>query len=148
MWKELIEDLKAGCRFVAPTDSGTIRQAEKRLLIKFPDDLCDLLLETNGIWEPSGAGLVWPIERIVADNIQFRSLPDFRELYMPFDHLLFFGDEGGGDQYAFRILAGAIRYNDVYEWIHENDTRQWFAGAMRDYLARSLGHDSFFSTLR
>lgn len=92
--------------------------------------------------------LVWPVERIEADNLAFRSNPDFRELYMPFDPLLFVGDDGGGDQFGFRILAGEIQPDNVYRWVHENDSRQWFAGDLRDYLARALGHESYFSTLR
>jgi len=113
-----------------------------------PDYLRDLLLETNGIWGPSGSGLIWAAEKIISENITFRTFSDFRELYMPFDHLFFFADDGSGDQFAFRILAGKIRYQDVYRWVHENDSREWFAGDLRDYLARCLGHDSFFSTLQ
>jgi hypothetical protein len=41
--------------------------------------------------------------RVVSDNIQFRSNSDFANLYMPFDAVLFFGDDGGGDQYAYGI---------------------------------------------
>jgi hypothetical protein len=83
MWKEIIRSLWAGCRFLAPTDSKTIRQAEEQLSILFPADLRELLLETNGIWGPYGTGLIWPIERIVADNTEYRTRRDFRELYMP-----------------------------------------------------------------
>jgi hypothetical protein len=116
--------------------------------VAFPEDLRSLLEETNGVIGRYGVGLVWPVERIETDNLDFRSNTSFRELYMPFDHLLFFGDEGGGDQYAFRVLAGVIDPWNVYEWNHENDSRQWFAGGLRDYLARSFGHESFASTFR
>src|SRR5713226_7983628 len=121
MWKELIDKIGEGCQFLAPIDHNTINQAEERLSIKLPDDLRDLLLETNGIWGPSGSGLIWAAEKTISENITFRTFSDFRELYMPFDHLLFFADDGSGDQFAFRILAGKIRYQDVYRWVHEND---------------------------
>nr|WP_280703686.1 hypothetical protein [Kitasatospora sp. GP82] len=44
---------------------------------------------------------VWAIEQIVEQNLYFRSDGSFARLYMPFDALLFFGDNGGGDQFAF-----------------------------------------------
>lgn len=35
---------------------------------------------------------------IVSDNPTLRTCEDFRDLYMPFDPLLFFADAGNGDQ--------------------------------------------------
>jgi len=89
MWKELVDKLGKGCQFLPPGNQEIIKQTEKQLSIKMPDDLRGLLLETNGIWGP-GTGLIWTAERILSDNISFRTQPDFRELYMPFDNLLFF----------------------------------------------------------
>jgi hypothetical protein len=111
-----------------------------------PNNAFHLILAAWRGFEQVNAAL--PVERIEADNLAFRSNPDFCELYMPFDHLLFFGDEGSGDQFAFRILAGGVQSDNVFQWVHENDSRQWFAGDIRDYLARALGHESYFSTLR
>jgi hypothetical protein len=34
---------------------------------------------------------------------------DFKELYMPFDCLLFFADAGNGDQFGYPICDGVIR---------------------------------------
>ncbi len=42
---------------------------------------------------------------------------------MPFEPLLFFGDEGNGDLYFFAILDGKIRNGSVFRWDHENDNR-------------------------
>jgi SMI1-KNR4 cell-wall len=147
-WRELVQRLAPGCKFSPPATVAQLTAVERILKVALPEDLRELLLETNGIAGPHGFGLVWSAEQIETDNAAFRANADFRELYMPFVPLLFFGDQGGGDQYAFRILAGVIRDQDVYEWVHENDSRQWFAGGMRDYLARALGHESYFNTLR
>jgi cell wall assembly regulator SMI1 len=82
MWKELIERLAAGSpfgdirEFLDPTTLDAIREAEGKLSITFPSDLRELLLEANGIWGPGG-GLIWTVERIVKDNTEFRSYPDF-----------------------------------------------------------------------
>lgn len=53
----------------------------------------------------------------------FRQSVDFRELYMPFDCLLFIADAGNGDQFAYSIVGGAIRRDDIFAWDHENDSR-------------------------
>jgi hypothetical protein len=147
VWKELITRLGIGCNFLAPASVEVIAAAESKLSVNFPSDLRDLLLEANGISRPNGVGLIWTVQRIVEDNAMFRSNPDFRTLYMPFDDLLFFGDDGSGDQFAFRILAGQVSDLNMLRWCHENDGREWSARNMRDYLARSLGHDSFLSTI-
>ena len=78
---------------------------------------------------------MWSASQIERENRQFRTYPDFRALYMPFDALLFFADDGAGDQFAFAIHAdGRVHKNDVYRWDHETDARSWFAGRLEQYL--------------
>ena len=101
-------------------------------------ELRSLLLESNGVTGEFGLGLIWPIERLEADNLEYRSNPEFRELYMPFDPLLFFADAGNGDQFAFSILAGEVRRPDVFAWCHESDGRSWVAPTLEQYLERWL----------
>jgi hypothetical protein len=62
MWKELIDRLGKGCKFLDPTNLDAIRQAEGKLSIIFPADLRDLLLEANGIGGPGGNGLIAQID--------------------------------------------------------------------------------------
>jgi len=133
-WKAVIRKLKPQCEFHPPADPAAIRAAEKKLNVVFPDALKNLLLETNGVddW------LVLSIERILETNVEMRTYPDFPELYMPFDNLLFFGGNGGGDLYGYRILNGKVDADNVYEWEHENDSRNWVASALNDFLWRKL----------
>jgi hypothetical protein len=134
MWRELIRNLAPDCEFCEPAAYMQIAEAEQVLALKFPDELSSLLRESNGIHGSYGLGLVWPIERIREDNLMFRSDEGFRELYMPFDPLLFFGDAGNGDQFAFAIHAGVIRRTDVFGWSHEDDSRTWQAPSLAKYL--------------
>ncbi len=134
MWRELISSLCEDCEFNQPAVFSEIAAVEEALAIKLPDDLKDLLKETNGISGQYGLGLIWSAERIQSDNIEFRTTADFKDLYMPFDPLLFFADAGNGDQFAFRILNGEIRYNDVFVWNHEDDSRAWAATSLKRYL--------------
>jgi hypothetical protein len=134
MWQELIRRLITDCEFAPPASLGRLAAAEQALGVELPGDLRSLLLESDGVLGEYGLGLVWSVERIETDNIAFRSNADFRELYMPFDHLLFFADAGNGDQFAFAILAGAVRRPDVFAWNHEDDSRTWVAPSLEKYL--------------
>ncbi len=136
MWRDLITSLTNVATFAGPASSRHLAEAEKDLCIVFPDELRELLSESDGVNGAYGLGVVWPLARIREDNLQFRSNPDFRALYMPFDCLLFFGDAGDGDQFGYAILDGAIRRDDVYRWSHENDGREWAASSLRQYLER------------
>ena len=133
-WKNYIQTLSAECTFETPTTRNEIRKAEKTLSVRFPQELKDLLVQSNGAHGEYGLGLIWTINRIVKDNLSFRTYRPFRRIYMPFDNLLFFGDAGNGDQFAFRILDGVIRRKDVFVWNHEDDSRIWGAPSLELYL--------------
>lgn len=97
--------------------------------------LTALLLETDGIVGEYGTDVVWSLERIVEQNLLFWAPDTFPGLYMPFDPLLFFGDNGGGDQFAFVLTP---ERPDIFVWDHETDSRLWAARELKDYLHRSL----------
>lgn len=136
MWREVVAAAYPVHVFRDGADAEASTLAKARLGVDIPADLQSLLVESNGVEGEYGLGLVWPIERIVTDNLAFRSRPDFRTLYMPFEPLLFFGDAGNGDQFAFVILDGQVRRPDVFVWNHEDDSRQWAAANLRTYLER------------
>ncbi len=133
-WREFISSLTDEATFFAGATTAAITEAEDRLDIEFPDDLRSLLRESNGVWGQYELGLVWNLERVLQDNLLFRCNKDFCDLYMPFDHLLFFADAGNGDQFAFPIQNGRIQRPDVFVWDHESDDRRWVAGSLQQYL--------------
>ncbi|WP_202919508.1 SMI1/KNR4 family protein [Saccharothrix deserti] len=90
-----------------------------------------MLLETDGVQGEYLVDVVWPLDRIAESNADFRSSADFADLYAPFDGLLFFGDNGGGDQFAFSD-------GRVVVWEHETDTRREVATGLRDYIEKAL----------
>lgn len=134
MWIELIKRLDSQCTFSDPASVDELASAEQRLGIRLPRSLHHLLAETNGVRGKYGLGLVWPIDRIVQDNVAFRANANFKQLYMPFDCLLFIADAGNGDQFGFTILAGQVRRDDIFVWNHENDGRTWAAPSLELYL--------------
>lgn len=142
MWREAINQLAPGCTFAAPATPEQIAGAAPALGAAIPADLHALLLESNGVEDRYGPGLIWPLEQIVADNGAYRRDPDFAVLFMPFDSLLFFADAGNGDLFAFAIAAGAVRRPDIYLWSHETDSRTWVAPSLHRYLEARL-HDEW-----
>ncbi len=135
MWRETLDRLGAGRELAEPVPAETLRLAEERLGQSLPADLKDLLLVTNGVTGRYATAVVWPVQRIVADNLSFRSDACLGDLYMSFDPLVFFGDDGGGDQYAF---VRTPERDDVFVWEHETDSRNWYAPRLERYLARCL----------
>lgn len=133
MWRELISQHTDAATFAEPATFSEITIAGESLGASFPDSLRAALRESNGIDGEYGLGLLWPVSRIVSDNQSFRRNPDFHDLYMPFDCLLFFADAGNGDQFAFVVLDGEVRRADIFVWNHEDDSRSWIAPRLETF---------------
>ncbi|MEV7468008.1 SMI1/KNR4 family protein [Streptomyces kronopolitis] len=100
MWREVAGHTFPEAGF-SSVDATQVAAAEQRLRCAPPSEIVSLLLETDGILGPYGVETVWPLKRIVEDNLHFWSDSPLTHLYMPFAPLLFFGDNSGGDQFAF-----------------------------------------------
>jgi SMI1/KNR4 family protein SUKH-1 len=139
MWRDLVSTLYADAKFREPASRAAIESLERELHVAIPDDLKALLAESNGVTGAFGTALVWSAEETLAQNELFRTDADFRQLYMPFDCLLFFGDAGDGDQFAYRVLDGRIPDTSwIFRWVHESDNREWYASDLEDYFRRSV----------
>ncbi len=136
MWRESLGDLVTGS-WRPPAPYAALHAVETSLGRSLPPALRSLLLETDGIEGPYGEDIVWPADRVLNDNLTFRTRPEFRALYRPFDPLLFFGDNGGGDQFAFVRAPDAK--GGVYVWDHETDERRHVAADLGTYLREALG---------
>lgn len=130
-WIEYIRRTMPQATITDPASQAHLAAAQNALGQPIPADLSELLVATNGLRGEYELQLIWPVERVVADNTLFRSHPQFVELYMPFDPLLFFGDAGNGDMFA---LLAEIDRPDVFAWNHENDSRSWIAPNVAKFL--------------
>lgn len=137
MWVEIISAVFPGAQFAPPATRELVAEVERGLGQSIPPDLRDLLMESNGVETPY-VHVVWSAERILADNRSFRADEGLAELYEPFNGLLFFGDNGGGDQFAF---AADDSTSGVLVWEHDDDTRRVVAENLVDYLRRRLTSD-------
>lgn len=135
MWRERILAVMADAELAEPANSQALAEVERALGQPLPEDLASLLREWDGVRGHYGTDVVWSAERIAKENASFRASADFSELYMPFEPLMFFGDNGGGDQFAF--VRVPLR-GDVFVWDHETDGRSWAANGLDHYLRRAL----------
>ncbi|MFJ9123372.1 SMI1/KNR4 family protein [Streptomyces sp. NPDC102340] len=143
MWRQTAAAIFPGVGFREPAQIPEVTAAGTRLGRPLPSELRHLLLESNGIIGHAHVDAVWPLNQIVETNLLFWSDPTFAQLYMPFAPFLFFGDNGGGDQFAFVLTP---ERPDIFVWEHESDGRRWVANNLQDYLSRALrdGDDSWY----
>lgn len=134
MWVEMMSTLLPAARFSPPAREARLDEVARRLGAPLPADLRSLLAETDGVLGAFLVDVVWPVDRILADNREFRTRPNFAGPYVSLDGLLFFWDNGGGDQFAF----GSNGRPGVLVWQHEDDARRVVAGNLADYLSRAL----------
>ncbi|WP_374339555.1 SMI1/KNR4 family protein [Methyloversatilis sp.] len=138
MWRKLVGAVVPEHKLFPPASLEEIESAGKAIGTLLPSDLTALLLETDGVFGSYELGMVWPVERIARENVEFRSSTNLRRLYMSFDSLLFFGDAGNGDQFAFAVVDGQVRREDIYAWNHEDDSRVWVAPSLQKYFEWSV----------
>jgi hypothetical protein len=136
-WKRLVKKAASDAEFAVPAADSQLASLERTLGTQLPPDLRELLLESDGVKAHYGAGVVWPASEIQKQNQMFRTDEDFKKLYMPFDNLLFFGGDGGGDQFAFPIHGdGQVHKRDIFRWKHESDERVWLANCLELFFER------------
>jgi len=145
MWREFIREHHPNLEPIAGNAPGPefspgatpqdLQEVEQSLEVSLPDTLKDLLAETNGVLVVFGTHLIWTTDEIVRRNLELRRTPSYQDAYMPVEHLLFFADAGvDGIQFAFGIIQGQIRREDVYSWNPHTDSREWQAPSLKTYI--------------
>ena len=138
-WRELVRRLAPDLEFGEPAAPDAIATVESGLGLRLPPEIAEFLLEADGLTDRFGFAVVFTAAEIARRNAEFRSFKDFREIYMPFSHLLLVGEDAGGDLFAYAVDAdGSIRRNDLFRWEHETDGRPWYASHLVQYLESRL----------
>ncbi|MES5865819.1 SMI1/KNR4 family protein [Bacillus cereus group sp. RP32] len=136
-WANFIKNISTDYKFNRPATEATITKIEDMFQVKLPDELRNILFETNGIeYSEFNLPLVWNTDRVQKENYKMRNEKFFKEMYMPFDSLLFIADAGNGDLFGYRVLNGLINNYDIYIWNHENDSRTWVAPNLQIFIER------------
>jgi hypothetical protein len=115
--------------FKPALDVVRLVEAERLLGGPLHADLRTLLLESNGVAGEYDLGLIWPIYRILEDNIAFRTDPVTNQ---GASGLLFFADAGNGDQFAYVVSAQSPP--EIHVWDHADGTHRWVAASLAGYL--------------
>lgn len=121
-------------KFSPPAKPSDLQAIEEAPGHGIPDQLRELLAESNGIESPYSS-LVYSTDRIIEVNMFFRTMDALADR-MPFDYLLFFGSVSNGDEFAFPILRNGDFGDAVFVWSHETDCREEYAPFLSDYLAK------------
>ena len=138
MWRELVERVCSDCKLAAPASEQSLNDAEAALGVGLPPELRALLLESNGIGDRFGDGIL-SAEQIITRNLEMRDIVD-DDLYMSFDSLLCFGDAGNGDVFFFPVQGnGKVNNPDIFLWEHEDDSRKWIAGNLESFVEKWYG---------
>lgn len=91
-----------------PVSAKDISCAEQQLGIRFPQELIDLLLEMDG-----DCDLFLGLD----DIIQYNGY-QYSENY-PIGSLLFFGADGAGNLFAYKVEEKEAKSGEIYLWDHE-----------------------------
>ena len=138
MWREIIIAMDPYSKFFPGTTTDQIITLEMALSIKLPEELKNLLSESNGVRGEYDLRLLWSAEGIVQENLEMRTNVAYLENYMPFENLLFFADAGNGDMFAFSIIQGVIKRPVIFVWDHEDDSRRCIAYSLQSFVERWL----------
>jgi len=139
-WRELVADAAgpdADVQFRDPATPEQLERVETDLGIVLPSSLTELLLESNGI----RCGIeIFSTQQLIEENRSMRTTPDFRDLYWPFDDIVFFAAEGNGDLFGFKAIGGNAEKwcFSVFEWDHETDSRTYVGGHLHSFLDQWL----------
>lgn len=139
MWREQIDGLTTTASFGEPASDAAIAAIATSLGQPVPDDLASILRELGTVLDEYGADIVWTADKIVSENQDFRTYPDYKQLYMPFEPLMFIGDTGDGSRFAY--IRQPVR-PQIYVWDHESDGRWFAANDMADLLRRHFTAES------
>jgi hypothetical protein len=133
-WHELISGMDPAATFATPATEEQLASAEKRLGTQLPAELRALLAETDGVLGQHGLGLVWSVDRIVAENMRLRDDDSLGSL-MALSSLLFFADAGDGELFAHPVGRAGVARGLVFVWNPIEDSRIRVAECLGDYLS-------------
>ena len=134
MYIELLKQVAAkieSSKLQPAATENEVRNAEEMLNILFPNELKELLFETNG-----DNLFLLSLDQIVKDNLDFRSInPEIIEPELfNFGEFLFFATNGCGDYYGYKIDNNTIPSTSIYIFEHEEYTSKIVAGDIGELI--------------
>ena len=145
MYLELVNEFKTTRKYGddikprPPASAAEISRAQQQIGIRFPKELCDLLLEMDGDCD---------MLLSLGDIIAYNAYP-YSENY-PIGSLLFFGADGTGNLFAYKVEKKEAKSGEIYLWDHETavwrpkEDELWYKAdslvdLIRDYYGTCYG---------
>lgn len=145
MYRELIEEQirhHDWARLQEPCPEEEIERAEALVGYPFPEELKELLRETNGDrWLLMSAEQIIETVRLNREILAecFDNREEFEE---KIDRHIFFAANGCGDYYGYRILPdGKVDTTALYIWEHETFEHRIAARDICDLILRYYGDE-------
>ena len=114
MYLELVNEFRTTRKYGdnikprSPASVAEISHAEQQIGIRFPQELRNLLLEMDGECD---------LFLSLDDIIKYNAYP-YSENY-PIGSLLFFGADGAGNLFAYKVENKEAKSGEIYLWDHE-----------------------------
>ena len=114
MYLELVNEFRTTRKYGdnirprSPASVAKISHAEQQIGIQFPQELHGLLLEMDG-----DCDLLLSLEDIIKYNAY-----QYSDNY-PIGSLLFFGADGSGNLFAYKVEEKKAKSGEIYLWNHE-----------------------------
>lgn len=149
-WTTLLHQLPQDGIILKPNlpavSEADLQAVQMTLDLTFPGELLHFYQETNGLSEWLDGmligELIWSLDRLLAENEDYRTDPQLQSIYQPFDSLLFFGASGTGDLFGYLIENKKVKDDGIWVWNHEDDSREPVApnldAFVRGWMAGSI----------
>ena len=127
MWKELLLDLAKENPYSNPNPPAThdiIKDAERKLDIKFPEELIQCLLEADG-----DGDALFSVQRIIDINILMNELSAK-------NNFLRVMTNGCGDDFGYQVINNEIPVTSIFMWDHELDEFSLVASNLKEILIK------------
>ncbi|WP_254639391.1 SMI1/KNR4 family protein [Cohnella sp. GbtcB17] len=128
MWRDYKSSFTQEYSFNTPATDKEIARISEKLDVVCPDELSQLLLETNGIDDEWDSPFIYSTLRIVNVNVEERSSDDNKEMELSYDDMLLFSDAGNGDYFGYVVKEG------IYVADHEEGSRTKVASSLREFI--------------
>ncbi|GGQ60925.1 SMI1/KNR4 family protein [Couchioplanes azureus] len=128
-WRDVVLAVLPSATLAGAAAPQDVAAAGERLGAALPEDLAELLCETGGVRGRGGLPVVWPVERIVRDNLALR----------PGALLLFGGGGADGDELVGCVPADPSR--GIVAWERRTGVCRTVATDLADYVTRALAGD-------
>lgn len=140
MYRKLIKETIKNhdwAKLQEPCSETEIEDAERYVGYPFPEELKDLLRETNGDrWLLLSADRMIEIVRLNREILS-EAFDDADEFAEKVDRHIFFATNGCGDYYCYRVLTdGEVDASAIYIWEHETFEHHIVAKDIPDLICK------------